>query len=106
MFYVRVRDSGRGAPGSGPTNLGTPTRDSASIRPDERFDERMVIAIADLQAFAGRRVRIRLDDASEMVGELRTELLSEKSISVFLKRSDVEGATIYIEEIVGIWPIS
>lgn len=47
-----------------------------------------------------------MDDASEHVGILRTELLSDKSISVFLAREGEEGATIYIEEIVGIWPIS
>jgi len=47
-----------------------------------------------------------MDDASEHVGTLRTELLSDKSISVFLAREGEEGATIYIEEIVGIWPIS
>ena len=64
------------------------------------------VEIAELQSLAGRRVRVRLDDASEHVGELRTELLSEKSISVYLKRSEQEGATIYIDEIVGIWPIS
>jgi hypothetical protein len=49
---------------------------------------------------------VRLDDASELVGELRTELLSEQSLSVFLKRPGEEGATIYIHEIVGIWTIS
>ncbi len=65
-----------------------------------------VLEIAELRSFAGRRVRVQLDDASEHVGELRTELLSDRSISVFLRRGEHEGATIYIDEIVGIWPIS
>ncbi len=62
--------------------------------------------ITELRTFAGRRVRVRLDDASEHEGVLRTELLSEKSISVYLKRGDRDGATIYIHEIVGIRPVS
>jgi hypothetical protein len=62
--------------------------------------------IAGLRSYAGQQVCVRLDDQSEHVGELRIELLSEKSISVFLKRNEQEGTTIYIEEIVGIWPIS
>ena len=60
----------------------------------------------DLRSFAGRRVGIRLCDGSEHVGTLRTELLSPQSISVFLGRDDGEGATIYIDEIVDIWPTS
>jgi hypothetical protein len=60
--------------------------------------------ITELRTFAGRRVRVRLDDASEHEGVLRTELLSDKSISVYLKSGEREGATIYIHEIVGIWP--
>ncbi|GAC1495338.1 MAG: hypothetical protein NVS2B8_16460 [Vulcanimicrobiaceae bacterium] len=62
--------------------------------------------IAELLSFANRPVRVRLCDASEHVGMLRTELLSERSISVFLTREGQQGATIYIDEIVGIWPIS
>lgn len=62
--------------------------------------------ISELRTYADRRVRVRLEDASELVGTLRTELLSEKSISVFLVRDGQQGATIYIDEIVGIWPIS
>jgi len=62
--------------------------------------------IAELRSYAGHRVRVQLDDASELVGELRTELLSDQSVSVYLKRTGEEGATIYIHEIVGIWTIS
>lgn len=65
------------------------------------------VEIAELRAYADRPVRVRLKDASEHVGLLRTELLSDKSISVFLIRdSGQQGATIYIDEIVGIWPTS
>ena len=62
--------------------------------------------IAELRTYADRPVLVRLGDASELVGTLRTELLSEKSISVFLARDGQQGTTIYIDEIVGIWPIS
>ena len=62
--------------------------------------------LAELRLYADRPVRIRMNDASEHVGTLRTELLSEKSISVFLGREGQQGTTIYIDEIVGIWPIS
>ena len=64
------------------------------------------VEIAELRAFAERPVRVRLDDASEHVGTLRTELLSERSISVFLACDGQQGATIYIDEIVSICPIS
>ncbi|MBD5605814.1 MAG: hypothetical protein IAI48_12120 [Candidatus Eremiobacteraeota bacterium] len=66
----------------------------------------MTVDVSELRSYAGHRVRVRLDDASELGGELRTELLSEQSLSVFLKRPGEEGATIYIHEIVGIWTIS
>ncbi|MBD5633152.1 MAG: hypothetical protein IAI49_01635 [Candidatus Eremiobacteraeota bacterium] len=62
--------------------------------------------VIELRSYVGRRVCVLLDDASEHVGELRTELLSEKSISVFLKRTEHDGATIYIDDIVAICPLS
>lgn len=61
--------------------------------------------VAQLQPFRGRRVRVRLVDSSEYTGELRTELLSDRAISVYLVREDGEGATIYLDDIVGIWEI-
>ena len=64
------------------------------------------LEITELRAFARTPVRVRLDDASEHTGVLRTELLSDKSISVYLAREGGEGATIYIDDIVGIWPVS
>ncbi len=64
------------------------------------------MGIAELRSFAETPVCVRLDDASEHVGILRTELLSDRSISVFLARDGQQGATIYIDEIVSICPIS
>jgi hypothetical protein len=58
--------------------------------------------IAQLRSFAGHQVRIRLEDHSELVGLLRTELLTERSIAVFLAREGGEGATLYIDDIVEI----
>jgi hypothetical protein len=59
--------------------------------------------IEQLRSFAGLTVRVVLDDASELVGTLRTDLLTERSISVFLSREG-EGATVYIDDIVEIRP--
>jgi len=62
--------------------------------------------VAELRPFEGRRVRLRLHDASEHTGELRTDLLGDRAISVFLRGEGGEGATIYIDDIVGIWETS
>lgn len=58
--------------------------------------------ITQLRTFSGHPVRIRLEDASELVGTLRTELLTDRSIAVFLAREGGEGATLYIDDIVEI----
>ncbi len=63
-------------------------------------------AIAALRSCAERPVRVRLIDGSEFVGVLRTDLLSERSISVFIASDDLEGTTLYIDDIVGVWPIT
>jgi hypothetical protein len=60
------------------------------------------LEIERLREFAGREVRLRLADGSEHRGVLRTELLSEHSISVFIALSENEGATIYVDQIVEI----
>lgn len=59
-----------------------------------------------LQQFAGRGVRVQLDDESEWVGRLRTELLTERSLAVFLAREGDDGTTLYIDDIIGVWPTS
>lgn len=55
--------------------------------------------VAKLREFAGQPVRLLLADGSEHHGVLRTELLSENSISVFISAEAGEGATIYIDQI-------
>ena len=59
-----------------------------------------------LRTYAGLAVRLRLADGTEHVGMLRTELLTERSISVFLSRGNGEGETIYIDQIGEISPQS
>ncbi len=60
--------------------------------------------VAALRSFSGRPVRVRLGDASELVGTLRTELLTDRSIAVYLARDGGDGATLYIDDIVAIGP--
>lgn len=55
-----------------------------------------------VEAFAGRHVRVYLDDGTEHRGVLRTELLSDRSLSVYIAGSGDEGATLYIDQIVQI----
>jgi hypothetical protein len=62
--------------------------------------------VAAVGAFAGVTVHVRLDDGSEHTGHLRTELLSDRSLSVYIVGSDDEGATLYIDQIVAIVPLS
>ena len=47
-----------------------------------------------VEAFAGRHVRVHLDDGTEHSGMLRTELLSDRSVSVYIAGSGDEGATL------------
>ncbi len=60
--------------------------------------------VDQLRAFGDRLVRVRLADGSEHVGRLRTELLSELSLSIFIKGEPSGGATLYIDQIEGVWP--
>ena len=57
------------------------------------------ISVDTLRSFCGRTVLVQLENRLQFVGRLRTELLTEKSISVYIVRSDGSGATIYIDEI-------
>ncbi len=57
------------------------------------------MVIAQLREFAGRAVCLRLDDGSEHRGTLRTELLTDRSISVYIAAESGEGATVYIDQI-------
>ena len=57
---------------------------------------------SDLREFAGRPVTLRLDDGTELHGTLRTELLTDRSISVYIASESGEGATVYIDQIMEI----
>jgi hypothetical protein len=59
-----------------------------------------------LLRFAGVPVRVRLADGSSWTGTLRTDLLTERSVSVFLVGPDGgEGVTLYIHQIADIVPL-
>ncbi len=64
------------------------------------------LTVTALHQFAGRPVRVRLDDESEYVGRLRTDLLTERSLAVFLAREGDDGTTLYIDHIIEVWPTS
>jgi hypothetical protein len=59
-----------------------------------------------LRHFGPSRVGVRLNDGSEYAGSMRTELLTDRSISVFLAVGENEGTTLYIDQIAAIWLIS
>ena len=59
-----------------------------------------------LRQLARRPVRVRLADGSSWTGVLRTDLLTELSVSVFLTGcGDGEGVTLYIHQIAEIVPL-
>jgi hypothetical protein len=64
-----------------------------------------VYDVAAVEAFAGRHVRVYLNDGTEHTGHLRTELLSDRSLSVYIIGSGDEGATLYIDQITAIVPL-
>jgi hypothetical protein len=55
--------------------------------------------IEGIRRFAGHDVRVRLADGTTYDGRLRTELLSELSLSVYLRMRRGEGVTVYIDQI-------
>ena len=60
--------------------------------------------IGTLRAFEGVPVDVELRDGTGHAGRLRVELLSERSLSVYIAGSGDEGATLYIDQIVSIVP--
>lgn len=62
--------------------------------------------VGAVEAYAGTHVRVHLDDGTTHTGHLRTELLSDRSLSVYIAGSGDEGATLYIDQIVDIVPLS
>ena len=62
--------------------------------------------VAALRRLAGRTVRVRLADDSTWTGVLRTDLLTERSVSVYLLGpGGEEGVTLYIHQIAEIVPL-
>jgi hypothetical protein len=62
--------------------------------------------VAAVEAFAGTHVRVHLADGTQHTGHLRTELLSVRSLAVYITGSGDEGATLYIDQIIAIVPLS
>ncbi len=62
--------------------------------------------VAAVEKFAGTHVRVSLADGTSHSGHLRTELLSDRSLSVYLAGPGDEGATLYIDQIIDIVPLS
>ena len=59
-----------------------------------------------LQRFAGLAVRVRLADGSSWTGVMRTDLVTDRSVSVFLLGlGGGEGVTLYIHQIAEIVPL-
>ena len=62
------------------------------------------IGFDGVRRFAGHDVRVRLLDGKTFSGRLRTELLSEQSLSVYIAIPTGEGVTLYIDQIAEIVP--
>lgn len=60
--------------------------------------------VDDLRRTAGCPVVVRLDDGATFRGRLRTEILSERSVSVYIAMPCGGGATLYIDRIAEIMP--
>ncbi len=59
----------------------------------------LAYGVARLRQYAGADVRVRLEDGTTWSGRLRTDLLTERSLSVYITGRDGEGATLYIDQI-------
>ena len=76
-------------------------RRNASLAVVVRLDV-SVTPVDLIQNFAALPVCVRLADGTAFSGHLRTELLSERSVSVFIRGHDGGGVTLYIDQIVEI----
>lgn len=61
--------------------------------------------VSQLRQYAGTEVRVRLDDGTSWSGRLRTGLLTERSLSVYIVGLGGEGTTLYIDQITEIVPV-
>ena len=59
----------------------------------------VAFSIAKLRELAGVPVHVRLMDGTEHRGLLRTDLLSDRSLSVYITGAGDDGATLYIDQI-------
>jgi hypothetical protein len=69
-------------------------------------DRRLRYDVHAVEAFGGTQVRVHLEDGTHHTGHLRTDLLSDRSVSVYIAGTGDEGATLYIDQIVAIVPLS
>lgn len=60
---------------------------------------------ATLRTFADTDVRVRLVDGLTFEGRLRTDLLSERSLSVYIAGHGDAGATLYLDRIASVEPL-
>jgi hypothetical protein len=65
-----------------------------------------VTDVVGVRQWEGHRVAVSLRDGTSWVGRLRTDLLTDRSVSVFVCGDDGEGATLYLDQIVRIVPAS
>lgn len=80
---------------------GKPSTEESIVNSD-----RTTYDVEAVEAFAGTHVRVYLHDGTTHTGHLRTELLSARSLSVYIAGSGDEGATLYIDQITRIVPLS
>jgi hypothetical protein len=62
-------------------------------------------ALDAIRRYADRDVRVRLHDGSTFSGRLRSELVSDSSLSVYIAIHAGEGVTLYIDQIAEIVPL-
>lgn len=74
-------------------------------RPAALGDSPAPYGVRRLRQYAGTDVRVRLDDGTSWSGRLRTGLLTELSLSVYIVGLGGEGTTIYIDQIAEIVPV-
>ncbi|GAC1572894.1 MAG: hypothetical protein NVS3B7_03800 [Candidatus Elarobacter sp.] len=59
-----------------------------------------------LRRFEGVEVRVRLADGLTWTGWLRTDLLTDRSLSVYVRCQGGDGATLYIDQIAEVFPVA
>jgi hypothetical protein len=62
--------------------------------------------VVRVRQWEGHRVTVSLRDGTSWSGTLRTDLLTDRSLSVYVCGDNGEGATLYLDQIVGIVPAS